>query len=76
MNWEAIGAVAEVIGVAAILLSLIYVSVQIRQSNKIAQAPAGTDSSGDERFEDAIDYGEQRSRFDQPNGSVRSPPSR
>jgi len=43
MNWEAIGAVAEVIGVAAILLSLIYVSVQIRQSNKIAQAEAERD---------------------------------
>lgn len=32
MNWEAIGAIAEAIGVIAILVSLIYVAAQIRQS--------------------------------------------
>ena len=40
MNWEAIGAAAEVFGVMAILISLIYVAVQIRQSNVVAQADA------------------------------------
>ena len=34
MNWEAIGASAEVIGVITILASLIYLSVQIRQNNE------------------------------------------
>jgi hypothetical protein len=43
MNWDAIGAVAEVMGVATILISLIYVSIQIRQSNQIAQAEAERD---------------------------------
>lgn len=43
MNWDAIGAIAEVVGVATILLSLIYVAVQIRQNNKIAQAEAERD---------------------------------
>ncbi len=43
MNWDAIGASAEVIGVVTILLSLIYVAVQIRQSNKIAQGEAERD---------------------------------
>lgn len=32
MNWEAIGAIAEAIGVLAILVSLVYVAAQIRQS--------------------------------------------
>ena len=40
MNWEAIGASAEIFGVAMILVSLIYVAVQIRQSNKFAKADA------------------------------------
>ncbi len=43
MNWDAIGASAEVIGVVTILLSLIYVAVQVRQSNKIAQGEAERD---------------------------------
>jgi len=43
VNWDAIGASAEVIGVVTILLSLIYVAVQIRQSNKIAQGEAERD---------------------------------
>jgi len=34
MNWEAIGASAEVVGVVAILASLIYVAIQIRQNNE------------------------------------------
>ena len=32
MNWEAVGAIAEAIGVIAIFVSLVYVAVQIRQS--------------------------------------------
>jgi hypothetical protein len=43
VNWDAIGASAEVIGVVTILLSLIYVAVQVRQSNKIAQGEAERD---------------------------------
>ena len=34
MNWEAIGASAEVFGVVTILVSLIYVAIQIRQNNE------------------------------------------
>lgn len=32
MNWDAIGAMAEVIGVIAVVLSLIYVGFQVRQN--------------------------------------------
>jgi hypothetical protein len=38
MNWNAIIAVTEVIGVIAIIASLVYVAAQIRQNNVIARA--------------------------------------
>ena len=38
MNWDGIGAIAEVFGAIAVLVTLIYFSVQIRQSNKLAEA--------------------------------------
>ncbi len=34
MNWEAVGAISEAIGVVAILISLAYLAVQIRQSTR------------------------------------------
>jgi len=37
MNWDAISAVAEVTGVIAILITLIYLARQIRQSNREAR---------------------------------------
>lgn len=38
MNWEAVNAVAGVIGVLAIVISLIYVAIEIRQNTKVARA--------------------------------------
>lgn len=38
MNWDAISAIAEVVGVFAIVVSLIYVSVQIKQNTKFSRA--------------------------------------
>ena len=35
MNWEAIGAVGELVGGVAVIATLIYLSLQIRQTNKI-----------------------------------------
>ena len=34
MNWEAIGTIGEIVGSAAVVISLIYVSLQIRHANK------------------------------------------
>ena len=34
MNWEAVGALAEAIGVIAIFVSLVYVAMQIRQNTQ------------------------------------------
>jgi len=40
MNWEAIGAIAGIIGVALVIISLVYVGVQIGQSNKQSRSQA------------------------------------
>ena len=38
MNWDAIGAIAEILGAVSVLATLIYLAHQIKQSNKIATA--------------------------------------
>jgi len=40
MNWEAIGAVGETVGALAVLVTLVYLSIQIRQNTKSVQAAA------------------------------------
>lgn len=37
MNWDAIAAVGEVIGAAAVVISIIYLAVQVRQNTKSAK---------------------------------------
>ena len=34
MNWEALGAISEAVGVIAIFVSLVYVAMQIRQNTQ------------------------------------------
>jgi len=36
MNWDAIGAFGEIVGAAAVILSLLYLAKQVQQSNRIA----------------------------------------
>jgi len=38
MNWEAIGSVGEVVSAIAVLVTLIYLTLQVRQSNRLMQA--------------------------------------
>ena len=38
MNWDAVGAIAEAIGGLGVILTLLYLSVQIRTSNLVAKA--------------------------------------
>ena len=40
MNWDAVSAIAEVIGLIAIVVSLIYVSIQIRQNTMMMRSSA------------------------------------
>jgi len=37
MNWEAIGALGEVVGALAVILTLLYLAVQIRHSKKLLE---------------------------------------
>ena len=38
MNWSVVGAVSEIIGAVAVVVSLVYLATQIRQATKIARA--------------------------------------
>ena len=40
MNWDAIGAIAEMIGAIGVIASMGYLAVQIRASNKLARSEA------------------------------------
>ena len=35
MNWNAIGAISEIIGTIVVVITLIYLAIQIRQNNKL-----------------------------------------
>ena len=35
MNWDAIGAIAEVVAAIGVILTLIYVAIQIRQNTEL-----------------------------------------
>ena len=38
MNWEVAAAIAEVIGATGVIVSLVYLAVQIKDSNRVARA--------------------------------------
>ena len=38
MNWDAIGAVGEILGALGVIVTLVYLSAQIRQSTRSSQA--------------------------------------
>ena len=37
MNWEAIGAVGEILGAAAVLITLVYLATQVKRSNELSR---------------------------------------
>jgi len=43
MNWDALGAVADAVSAIAVVVSLSYLAVQVRQANRQAQVSAQTD---------------------------------
>jgi hypothetical protein len=45
MNWDAIGAIAELVGAAAVFISLLYLAVQIRDSKKSDQIIAAAQAA-------------------------------
>ena len=42
MNWDAVGAIGEIVGALAVVLTLGYLAMQIRQTNKINMAESYT----------------------------------
>ena len=44
MNWDAIGAIAEIIGSSAVVVSFVYLALQIRQSSKSARSASANQS--------------------------------
>lgn len=43
MNWEAAGAIGEMVGSAAVLVTLIYLAIQVRQNTRHVRAQMGHD---------------------------------
>ena len=44
MNWEAAGAIGEIVGAAGVIVTLVYLAVQIRQNTRSLRATAVWDS--------------------------------
>ena len=45
MNWEAIGSTGELIGAFAVVITLIYVGIQVRHSAGAVRSAAANDAS-------------------------------
>jgi hypothetical protein len=46
MNWEAIGAVGDILGAAGVIVTLAYLAVQIRQNTKMARSAIRQELAG------------------------------
>jgi hypothetical protein len=45
MNWEAIGAIGEILGALAVVVSILYLSIQIRSNTRATKASASFDAT-------------------------------
>ena len=45
MDWEAIGAIGEIVGAVAVIATLIYLAIQIKDSARAARSAAVTDAT-------------------------------
>ena len=43
MNWDAIGALGDVLGAATVVISVLYLALQIKQSNRQSASTTGTE---------------------------------
>ena len=51
MNWDSLGAIAEVVGAIGVVVSLLYVAAQIKHSNRLVESDAGYAAvAGSNRF--------------------------
>jgi hypothetical protein len=51
MNWEAIGAIGEVLGAIGVICTLLYLTVQIRQNTRALQGATLDALTGRKQFE-------------------------
>ena len=40
MNWEAISAIGEIVGALAVVITLVYLAIQVREQNRESRAAA------------------------------------
>ena len=40
MNWDMVGAIGEIVGALAVVVSLVYLAGQVSMSNRLAQSEA------------------------------------
>jgi len=45
MNWQAIGALSEIVGAGAVVVTLIYLAIQVRESTRASRSAAVTDAT-------------------------------
>jgi len=45
MNWDAIGAIGEIVGAVAVIATLVYLAIQIRDSARASRSAAVTDAT-------------------------------
>lgn len=45
MNWDAIGAIGEILGASAVVVSILYLSIQIRSNTRATKASASFDAT-------------------------------
>ena len=45
MNWDAIGAIGELIGGSAVVLTLVYLSIQVRENTRVSKSEAFRDGA-------------------------------
>ena len=43
MNWDAIGAIGELVGASAVVVTLVYLAIQIRENTRVAKSEAFRD---------------------------------
>jgi hypothetical protein len=52
MNWEAIGAVGEILGAIAVVVSIVYLSISIRQNSQLLKSAA--EGSASQKYESTM----------------------
>ena len=63
MNWDAIGAVSELLGTVTVVISVLYLAAQVKQSNKQSATNSGTDVLGEmNKLQEFV--------FSDPNGAT------